>query len=78
MDIPLNQILSAEENQNYEKEIDNFNDNEIINIGFDSNDNSEENQKEKDIQLFFETKNQEYLSNVISYSIQKENKISFS
>jgi hypothetical protein len=75
MDIPLNQILSAEENQNYEKEIDNFNDNEIINIGFDSNDNSEENQKEKDIQLFFETKNQEYLSNVISYSIQKENKI---
>ena len=66
MDIPLNQILSAEENQNYEKEIDNFNDNEIINIGFDSNDNSEENQKEKDIQLFFETKNQEYLSNVIS------------
>lgn len=75
MDIPLNQILSAEENQNYEKEIDNFNDNEIINIGFDSNDNSEENQKEKDIQLFFETKNQEYLSKVISYSIQKENKI---
>lgn len=75
MDIPLNQILSAEENQNYEKEIDNFNDKEIINIGFDSNDNSEENQKEKDIQLFFETKNQEYLSNVISYSIQKENKI---
>ena len=75
MDIPLNQILSAEENQNYEKEIDNFNDNEIINIGFDSNDNSEENQKEKDIQLFFETKNQEYLSNVISYSIQKDNKI---
>ena len=75
MDIPLNQILSAEENQNYEKEIDNFNDNEIINIGFDSNDNSEENQKENDIQLFFETKNQEYLSNVISYSIQKENKI---
>lgn len=75
MDIPLNQILSAEEDQNYEKEIDNFNDNEIINIGFDSNDNSEENQKEKDIQLFFETKNQEYLSNVISYSIQKENKI---
>ena len=75
MDIPLNQILSAEEKQNYEKEIDNFNDNEIINIGFDSNDNSEENQKEKDIQLFFETKNQEYLSNVISYSIQKDNKI---
>ena len=75
MDIPLNQILSAEENQNYEKEIDNFNDNEIINIGFDSIDNSEENQKEKDIQLFFETKNQEYLSNIISYSIQKGNKI---
>ena len=75
MDIPLNQILSAEENQNYEKEIDNFNANEIINISFDSIDNSEENQKENDIQLFFETKNQEYLSNVISYSIQKENKI---
>ena len=75
IDIPLNKILSAEENQNYEKEIDNFYDNEIINIGFDSNDNSEENQKEKDIQLFFETKNQEYLSNIISYSIQKGNKI---
>ena len=76
MDIPLNKILSAEENQCYEKEIDNFNDNEIINIGFDCNEETDENQKEKDIQLFFETKNQGYLSNVISYSIKKGNKIS--
>ena len=75
MDIPLNKILSAEENQCYEKEIDNFNDNEIINIGFDCNEETDENQKEKDIQLFFETNNQGYLSNVISYSIQKDNKI---
>ena len=75
MNIPMNKILSAEENQNYEKEIDNFNDNEKINIGFDSNENNDENQEEKVIQLFFGTNNINNLSSVISYSIQKDNKI---
>ena len=77
MDIPLNNILSANENDNYEKKIDNFNDNETINIAFDSNDNTDgvQSDEEKDIQLFFETKNEYELSSVISYSIQKDNKI---
>ena len=75
MIIPLNNIISTNENQNYEKKIENLGDNEIINIGFDSNDNTTDTQKEKDIQLFFETKNKEELNSVISYSIQKDNKI---
>ena len=76
MNIPLNNILSAEENKNYEEKIDNFNDDEKINIGFEANENINNDESEKDIQLFFETKNEgEFSSNVISYSIQKDNKI---
>ena len=79
MNISLNNILSTEENQNYEKKIEEFNDNEVINIGFDSKDNTniddKQKEEEKDIQLFFFTKNEEELSSVISYSIQKDNKI---
>ncbi len=76
MNIPLNNILSAEENKNYEEKIDNFNDDEKINIGFEANENINNDESEKDIQLFFETKKEgEFSSNVISYSIQKDNKI---
>ena len=74
MNIPLNKILSLEDNKNYEEKIENFDDDEKINIGFEPNENINEN--EKDIQLFFQTKNNIYdSSNVISYSIQKDNKI---
>ena len=76
MNIPLNKILSTEENKNYEEKIENFDDNEKINIGFEPNENVNENEKEKDIQLFFESKNSiDDSSNVISYSLQKDNKI---
>jgi len=70
----LNKVISTKENKNYETPIESFNNNEVINICFDSNENKGDD-KEKDIQLFFETKNQEDSLNVISYSIQKNNKI---
>ena len=76
MNIPLNKILSMEENKNYEEKIENFDDDEKINIGFEPNENVNEDEKEKDIQLFFQTKNAiDDSSDVISYSIQKDNKI---
>ena len=76
MNIPLNKILSSEENKNYEEKIENFDDNEKINIGFEPNISINQDEKEKDIQLFFQTKNNlNDSSNFISYSIQKENKI---
>ena len=74
LNIPLNKVISTKENKNYEAPIESFNNNEVINIGFDSNENKDDD-KEKDIQLFFETKNQDDSLNVISYSIQKNNKI---
>ena len=74
LNIPLNKVISTKENKNYEAPIENFKNNEVINIGFDSNENKGDD-KEKDIQLFFETKNQDDSLNVISYSIQKNNKI---
>ena len=47
-----------------------------LNIGFEANENINNDESEKDIQLFFETKKEgEFSSNVISYSIQKDNKI---
>ena len=76
MNIPLNKILSTEENKNYEEMIENFDDGEKINIGFEPNENINEDENEKDIQLFFQTKNENNnSSDVISYSIQKDNKI---
>lgn len=76
MNIPLNKILSTEENKNYEEKIENFDDDEKINIGFEPNEDVNEDEKEKDIQLFFQTKNAiDDSSNVISYSLQKDNKI---
>ena len=76
MNIPLNKILSTDQNKNYEEKIENFNDDEKINIGFEPNENTDEDEKEKDIQLFFQTKNEiDDTSNVLSYSIQKDNKI---
>lgn len=76
MNIPLNKILSSEENKNYEEKIENFDDDEKINIGFEPNISINQDEKEKDIQLFFQTKNNlNDSSNFISYSIQKENKI---
>ncbi len=57
MNIPLNKILSSEENKNYEEKIENFDDDEKINIGFEPNISINQDEKEKDIQLFFQTKN---------------------
>ena len=56
-------LLSAlYHNKNYEEKIDNFNDDEKINIGFEVNENINNDESEKDIQLFFETKKEGELS----------------
>ena len=76
--IILNKILKPE---NYEEEIPEFVENEILNIGCDNNDEEEEEY----IQIFFNNNNNNYnednnyyneMEN-ISYSIQKDDKIIF-
>ena len=74
MTIPLQKIISKNNNENYEEKIEKFQDNEIINIDYDS---PKENKDEKLIELNFNTDQNEDKNANISYSIQKDNKILF-
>lgn len=78
MKIPLSKILKDKDEDNFEEEIKDFENNEIINIGYDVPQNEED---EKYIKIHFETEDSNtkymiYQSN-ISYAIQKDNKIFF-
>ena len=61
-------------NNNYEDKIENFTDNELININLDS---PKDNNEEKNIELNFNTDNNENIDSKICYSIQKDDKILF-
>ena len=74
MTIPLQKIISKNNNENYEEKIEKFQDNEIINIDYDS---PKESKDEKLIELNFNTDQNEDKNENISYSIQKDNKILF-
>ena len=71
MKIPLYKIISNN-NQNYQENIDNFDDNELINIGLDT-----PNEKEKLIELNFNTEENGNNNHDICYSIQKGEHILF-
>ena len=71
MKIPLYKIISKD-NQNYQENIDNFDDNELINIGLDT-----PNEKEKLIELNFNTEENGNNNHDICYSIQKGEHILF-
>ena len=71
MKIPLYKIISNN-NQNYQENIDNFDDNELINIGLDT-----PNEKEKLIELNFNTEENGNNNHDICYSIQKGENILF-
>ena len=71
MKIPLYKIISNN-NKNYQENIDNFDDNELINIGLDT-----PNEKEKLIELNFNTEENGNNNHDICYSIQKGEHILF-
>ena len=75
MTVPLKKIISKTTNdEKYEEKIDNFNDNELINIDLDS---PKENNDEKCVQLNFNTDENNYSNKNVSYAIQKDDKILF-
>jgi len=75
MTFSLKKIISKTTNdEKYEEKIDNFNDNELINIDLDS---PKENNDEKCVQLNFNTDENNYSNKNVSYAIQKNDKILF-
>ena len=75
MTVPLQKIISkATNDEKYEEKIENFSDNELINIDFDS---PKENKEEKCVELNFNTDENENKNSNISYCIQKDDKILF-
>ena len=74
--IYLNKIISNSNNVNqpYEEKINNFNDNELINIGVDL---PKEKENDKLIELNFNTEENDYNDYNISYTIQKGEYILF-
>ena len=74
MIIPLKKIFSKNNNEGYEEKIEEFTDNELININIDL---PEEKKDEKLIELKFNTEQNKEKNAKISYSIQKNDKILF-
>ena len=75
MTVPLQKIISKVTNdEKYEEKIENFADNELINIDFDS---PKENKEEKCIELNFNTYENHNKNSNVSYCIQKDDKILF-
>ena len=76
--VPIKEILKVNKNLDFEEKINNFDNNEIININYDAPKNQE---NDKFIKLHFESenKNNEINNNIanITYTIQKENNILF-
>ena len=72
--IPLKKLISNINNKNYEEKIENFKDNELINIYLDT---PKESKDEKCIELNFNTDENEDKTAEIFYSIQKNDKILF-
>ena len=75
--VPIKEILKVDKNQDFEEKINNFDNNEIININYDAPQNQE---NDKFIKLFFESENKNEVNNNIAnitYTIQKENDILF-
>ena len=75
--VPIKEILKVDKNQDFEEKINNFDNNEIININYDAPQNQE---NDKFIKLFFESDNKNEVNNNIAnitYTIQKENDILF-
>ena len=71
--IPLKKIISKNKNKKLEERIEDFKDNELINIDYGL---SEETKDQKVVELNFEALNKDKNEN-LSYSIQKDNKVLF-
>jgi glycerophosphoryl diester phosphodiesterase len=71
--IPLKKIISKNKNKKLEEKIEDFKDNELINIDYGL---SEETKVQKVIELNFEALNKDKNEN-LSYSIQKDDKVLF-
>ena len=72
--IPLKKLISNINNGNYEERIENFEDNELINICLDS---PKESKEDKLVELIFNTDENENKTANICYTIQKDDKILF-
>ena len=71
--IPLKKLLSKNKDKKFEEKIEDFTDNEIINIDYGI---SEETKDQKVVELNFKAQNKDENKN-LSYSIQKGNKVLF-